>query len=656
MLLYGNTVSNDYTLDDTIYTTENEYIINGFSSVKDIFNKGSLYGFTKDNFVQQSPYRPLTLLSFMTEASIVGFNPHISHFINILLFAITVVLLYFFLQQIMPGKELPENGYGRAIILSATLLFAFHPIHTEVVDSIKSRDEILGFLFGLISFYFIILYGKSKSKSYYIISLAAFFLGLFCKENCLTFVAIIPLLLYFFTPEEVKKIAFVSIPYFAVLAIYVLIRSRVVHGQIFTNKIPVIDNTIMAAGSIAENTATSFVILGKYMYMTFIPFPLSWDYSYNQIPVVSWGNVKAILSLLVTIILIAYMFWGFRKKSIFSFLIAFFFITIFLSSNIVIKIGSTFAERFLYVPSLSFCVSLPVLLARVVSSNKAQFEGKNKIYFYGPVALLLIVYTIIVVPRNNVWKNNLTLFSSGIITSPNSGRTHVALAGIYLDSLQNSKDSAGKLQFYHLAVKESKRSIYLAPFYSESYYNLGLCYYMEKKQDSALPAFKKGLELDPKSTRSANDIGVIYFSKAQYDTAIHYFKIAFKDDTGNTDALANIGASYQNEKKYPLAFHYDSIILKIDPGNIQTLKNLSVIYNDLGMQYVNNNKLDSALGEFVIAIHYDSNSANPIGNIGVVYQKKGDVEKAKYYYQKALSKDPDLDVFKRNMQRLNTGR
>jgi Tfp pilus assembly protein PilF len=56
---------------------------------------------------------------------------------------------------------------------------------------------------------------------------------------------------------------------------------------------------------------------------------------------------------------------------------------------------------------------------------------------------------------------------------------------------------------------------------------------------------------------------------------------------------------------------------------------------------------------FTIAIRYDSNSPNPIGNMGVVYQKRGDITKAKYYYQRALSKDPNIDVFKRNMQMLN---
>src|ERR1017187_5574299 len=61
-LVYGNSISNDYAVDDGIYTRENDFIIKGFSAFADIFDKGSLYGNNKTNDAQ---YRPLTLLNFM---------------------------------------------------------------------------------------------------------------------------------------------------------------------------------------------------------------------------------------------------------------------------------------------------------------------------------------------------------------------------------------------------------------------------------------------------------------------------------------------------------------------------------------------------------------------------------------------------------------
>jgi protein O-mannosyl-transferase len=94
-LLYGNTLHNGYAWDDIFYSN-NDFIIKGFSAFKDILDKGSLYGFNKDNATQ---YRPLTLLNLMTEVSIFGLNPHVSHFFNVLLFAFTVEILYFFCKK-----------------------------------------------------------------------------------------------------------------------------------------------------------------------------------------------------------------------------------------------------------------------------------------------------------------------------------------------------------------------------------------------------------------------------------------------------------------------------------------------------------------------------------------------------------------------------
>jgi protein O-mannosyl-transferase len=643
LILYGNSISNDYTYDDKIYTYNNQYIVKGFSAIKEIFNQGSLNGVYQYNPGPQ--YRPLTLLNFMAEVAVFGLNPHVSHFFNVLFFAITVVLLYFFLVKILTQRHSPQKNYNHAIAIAATLLFAFHPIHTEVVDSIKSRDEIIGLLFGLVSFYFIILYADTNKKKYYFYSLAAFLIAIFCKENCLTFVLIIPLLLYFFTSQPIKKIAFKSIPYFGLAIFYLIVRNLVLHKLTFTNQIPIWDNALMAATNNNDMVATSFVLLGKYIYMCIIPFPLSWDYSYPQIPIVSWANWKAILSLLVCLALVVYMVIGLKKKSIFSFLIALFFITLFLSSNIVIKIAATYAERFLYTPSLSYCIALPILTSKIVELNPFQMIWEKPVKFYVPIVAVLAIFTMIVIPRSQVWKNEYTLFQSGVETSPNSGRTHGALGGLYRDSAQKNNDPHKK-EFYNLlAIKEFKKASELTNMYTGYFYNLGLCYGDEGNQDSAFIAYKRAVELDPKSSYAATNLGLIYFNRAKYDSALHFFKMAYEADSGNLIAIMDIGATYENENKISMAIHYDSLVLLKDTHNKPTLNNLSTMYYNLASQYLKNNELDKSLNEFKLVLKCDSNSANALGNMGIIYQKMENIPMAKSYFQQALAKDPKNGIF-----------
>ena len=487
-ILYGNTLQNGYALDDGIYTNRNVYILKGFSAIRDIFDKGSLYGYNKDSSTQ---YRPFTMLVFMAEVSAFGLNPHAGHFMNVLLFCVTCILLWFFLQKIL-------KNYNPAVIFASTLLFVFHPIHTEVVANIKSQDELLGLLFGLVSFYCLFVHLENKKNSYYYYSCTAFFISVFCKENCLAFAAIVPLLLYFFTSPEVKKITLKTLPYIGIILVYLFIRSRVLQSLTFTKPIPLMDNALMAATNSADAMATAFVMLGKYIYLTIIPYPLSWDYSYNQIPIVSWGNVSAIISLLVCLALAVYVLWGVRKKNINSFLVAWFFITIFLSSNIVIKIASTFAERFLYVPSLAFCIAVPVMLAKIKTRN-----------FYAVIAGILVIYSLVTIPRNADWKDNFTLFSAGVITSPNSARAHISLSMEYVQQLKTARGKEAQRQLEDLCVQENYKAISINHNYTDAFYNLGKLYKAMGWKDSSITCFQKALRISPDDSDVRSNLDIM---------------------------------------------------------------------------------------------------------------------------------------------------
>ncbi len=630
-ILYANTLHNGYALDDGIYTNKNDFIIKGFSAFKDIFDKGSLYGFDKTPDTQ---YRPLTLLSFMAETSIFGLNPHVSHFINVLFYAFTIVLLYFFLQKIL-------KNYNRSIIVAATLLFAFHPIHTEVVANIKSRDEILGFLFGLSSFYFIILHYEQNKVNYYFFSLIAFLAAIFSKENCLTFVFIIPLLLYFFTSLEVKKIAIKTVPYFVLVAFYLIIRNIVLKQLTFSHQIPVMDNALMSAGNGADRIATSFVLMGKYIYMTIVPYPLSWDYSYNQVPIVSLGNIKFLLSFLFCLALVGYMLLVFRKKIIFAFLIALFFISLLLSSNLIVQIASTFGERFLYVPSVSFCIALPVILSGI---------WKRKINFYAPVICLLIIYTLIVIPRNNDWKNNYNLFSAGVITSPNSARTHLSLAQECGEELKQLPSNEEQQRLYNLDVGESYRALSIYNKYPEAYYNLGELYISSGLKDSALLMFQKAVSIKPDYAQAANNLGVLYAQKSNYNEAIKWFGIALKSDSTLPGLLLNIGSLYQKAGDVDRAAYYYAIGLKINPEDADIKNNLFILYYNSGKDYFNKNQYPQALNAFIEADRYNSQSTEVTGYLGALYQSGGNFAKAEEYYRKSLAINPTNSSVQRNLQ------
>src|SRR6185436_1377839 len=99
-------------------------------------------------------YRPLSLVMFAIEYQFFGPNPAAGHFFNILTFIGCVIMLFLFLDKFFGGKK-------TAIAFIGALVFAVHPIHTEVVANIKSRDELLCYFFGFWSLNLFMNYMKS---------------------------------------------------------------------------------------------------------------------------------------------------------------------------------------------------------------------------------------------------------------------------------------------------------------------------------------------------------------------------------------------------------------------------------------------------------------------------------------------------------------
>jgi tetratricopeptide (TPR) repeat protein len=135
--VHGVTLLNDYNLDDNLVTQNHRLTSKGISAIPEIY--GSPY--YQDDMGYSYGYRPTTLASFAIEKSLFGESAMVSHTINLALYLATCLLIFFLVKRVFPDKI--------DVALFAALLFTVHPIHTEVVASIKNRDEILALLFAL---------------------------------------------------------------------------------------------------------------------------------------------------------------------------------------------------------------------------------------------------------------------------------------------------------------------------------------------------------------------------------------------------------------------------------------------------------------------------------------------------------------------------
>lgn len=207
-LLYSNTFSHSYNLDDELVTRKHPLTSQGFKAFFKILSSP----YYADNSGNAYEYRPIVLLTFAAEHQFFGDNPGVSHFLNVLLYAILIFVLFKALQALF-------NSYSIWLTFAVTLLFAVHPLHTEVVAGIKNRDEILALLFGLLALYAALKYIQTEKLIWIAFAAFLFLAGVLSKKSIMPFALVIPLAVSMFRKPSLKQILLLTIPLGAVASV-----------------------------------------------------------------------------------------------------------------------------------------------------------------------------------------------------------------------------------------------------------------------------------------------------------------------------------------------------------------------------------------------------------------------------------------------------
>ena len=450
-MLYSNTLWDQFAIDDTIVLTDNKFTKKGFGGLKDHFTHDMFEGFFGERgarLVSGGRYRPLSMASLTVEYEIMRrirgdkrgeitdknviiggehdpyLAPMLSHGINILLFALTCILLYNILLQIIPRKYSITTPLGiLSVPFLATLLYAAHPLHTEAVSNIKGRDEVMCMLFTLLSLLAALKYVKTQKIVHLVWGILVFFLALLSKENAITFLAVIPLTYFFFTKAQVKDYVLTVGLYLIPVAIFLLLRNKYTQAGLTQDSPEILNNPFLLA-TVGERYATTILTFLLYFKLLVFPHPLTHDYYFNQIPLVNFDDPWVILSIVITVGLVVYAFLNLMKKSVASYAILFYFITFSIASNVLFTVGVLMNERFIYMSSLGFCILVAFLLVQ----SKDRFKVSSNVIL-GIFVVILSLYSVKTFSRNFDWKDSFTLFRRDCIHSPNSAKIQTSVGG-----------------------------------------------------------------------------------------------------------------------------------------------------------------------------------------------------------------------------------
>lgn len=401
---YANAWPDNLTFDDKAFAASERFSGLSLSDISRFFTEdlwaasGSATGL----------YRPLLLVTIAMDAYLYGDWAAGYHLTNILLHLLVTILVYGFIRQLLliRGSQSPLSNHAA---LLAAMVFAVHPVHAEVVNSIFNRSGLLvsvGVIGGL--WWFLRTMQSQPIKAWKGLALIYLFV-LMCKESGVILPGLAVALLWLFTPGNWRDHFRQSIPVLWLLiplGVYFALRANALD-------VPGLPH----AASGPEIKQISSVVDSK-LHVDWARLLGATRVWFDALKIMIWPHplklyhngfsTNAWIGLVLQLTLISGAIVGFRQKRYGLITgLAFFYIAMLPASRIigVTAVVPHFAERYVYLPS----AGLAIALAFGLNSLAKRFDLRAAM---APVLIALIMLTPITWARNAQWASDVLLYES----------------------------------------------------------------------------------------------------------------------------------------------------------------------------------------------------------------------------------------------------
>lgn len=596
-ILYTNTLNHDFNLDDTYYTAGNQFTEQGWKSIPGIFSEPTIYGPKGIGY----DYRPVTATSFIIQHELLGSTAAAGHWVNLCLYLLTIMVLF----RLLAGWNAHKNAVNLAFWIS--LLFLVHPLHTEVVASIKSRDELLALLFSLLSLRFWGLYFR-KQKIYLAVLAPVFMvLALFSKYTVVPFLFYIPLALYFFYGLTLRKAFLVFGVLLATGIGCHLLKNSILPD--FDHYFSITENGLVAKQyNISNRIATSFYIMGRYLLLHLFPVKLVYYYGYSYVPVVGWSSVPAILSLFFHLALVAWCFLNRHKKSLLLFGVLLYLGHIIIYSNLIELAPGMMAERFAYAASMGFCISIVLL---VFTHVQPVLAGKHLLA--APVLLTCVVLALgaRTVMRNQNWKNKESLYAHDVKEAPRSAMLNYLYGDFLLATSVEQKKNAIIFKQYSPSVEQQ----------------------IKERLRESQAYFTQTLLINPADTLAQYNLASSYIQLDDFKTAERLLSQTVKQFPLYAEACFTLGLSQVYQKKWRESIGSFEKLLQIDSGFV-------IGYEQLNRAQLAIGDTAAALATLDRAMQVNPASPVPLAEMANFWLQAKDTTKAIGFAERAAQLPP----------------
>ena len=550
--MYSNTLLNGFVYDDHDQIEQNPYT-HSFRYVGRILST-TVWSF-QGSEGQTNYYRPLMTLTFLVCNKAFEALPYGFHLVAILLNCIVVWLVFWVGSQLFADQT---------VALVAAAVFAFHPIHSEVVAWIAAVPELELAVFYLIAFALFLRVGAVEGRQLQTQALlcASFVLALLSKEQAMTLLAVAIVYEHFYREDRSVTNWKTKVSRYGGLctigAGYLAFRAGVLGGLAPVAKH--VDVTPM------QIFFSALALVGQYAQKLFWPHPLLVFYVFHKSAALTDQRVLAGIAVVVIAVTLFIFLW--KHARIYSFALVWMAVTLAPVLNARWMATNVFTERYLYLPSVGFCW----LIAAGLVWLFRKAEGKARAWRWAFIAGGILSSTLAaseIVARNRDWGDDYTLRIRTLAIEPHASYMRTDLGVLEWDrenrdeaerqwrlALADQPDNVVALTNLGLAMLEKRRydeaeaclrqAIELRPRYATPHIHLGNVYLAKGQRGAAETEFRQAVRIYPMSSAARNALGKFYFDGGQLAEAEAQFR-ASNDSLPNEEAWNRLGDIYFHE-------------------------------------------------------------------------------------------------------------
>jgi tetratricopeptide (TPR) repeat protein len=549
-------------------------------------------------FTESAPdYYPLTFSLWWLEWHLWGNNALGYHLVNVLLLALSSVVLWRILLRLkIPGA------------LLAAAIFALHPVNVESAAWISEGKNTLCMFFFTLTILFWVKFDDSRRRFWYGLALAAFALSMLGKSAGAPLpVALLGLIWWQRGRLERKDVLKVA-PFFA-LSLAICCITVWFHMHLAIGK------EVVRTDSFWSRLAGAGWAILFYFYKAILPFKLTFVYPAWRIDA---GSALAYVPLLLlTVVLV--LLWYFRQRWGRGPFIGFAYYVLMLLPvlgflNIYYMRFSPVADHWQY-----FAIIGPiVLLASVIRRPLIA-------------APLLLVLGFLTWKQCGMYASAETLWQTTVERNPDSWLAHLNL-GVILDK-QGKTDDA--ISHYESALRSNPGTI-------EAGLDLGVDLLKTGQTDAAISRFQKVLEIAPDNEQAHNSLGDALMQRGAVDEAIPHFQRAIEINPGYSKPYNNLGEALLKKGNLNGALNCFEKAAEVNPD-------LPEAQFGLGNCLARAGRMDEAIAHYEKALQLNPDFGQVHLNLANALMKQGRMNEAISHFQRAQDLDPNNAMIPNNL-------